>query len=289
VKLRHSNLGFPEAIAKCAGLGNLDAPFPLTPTLSLGERELPGRQLEQQRSPGNCRTLPKILPLPRGEGRGEGKGRGKAFAARTHAIASLILNMLVVAFFAALPLQAATNSGSENEILKLSPPHAELPASFREQYGFWIVIGTVVLLALVVAAVWWMLRPKPSIPAPIEILSRKELEALCQRSEDGRVLSQVSRVLRRYVTGAFGLPPDELTTSEFCRVSAAHEKIGPDLAVRVGDFLRQCDKLKFAPAGRPMPIGAAARALELVELGEARRAYLRKLDAESAAQASKRA
>jgi len=197
--------------------------------------------------------------------------------------------MLVVAFFAALPLQAATNSESENEILKLSPPHAELPASFGEQYGLWVVIAAVVLLALVGAGLWLMLRPKPSIPVPIEILSRKELEALCQRSENGQVLSQVSRVLRRYVAGAFELPPDELTTSEFCRVSAAHEKIGPDLAVRVGDFLRQCDELKFAPAGPPLPIGAAARALELVKLGEARRAYLRKLDAESAAQASKRA
>jgi hypothetical protein len=80
------------------------------------------------------------------------------------------------------------------------------------------------------------------------------------------------------------LPADELTTSEFCRVIAAHEKIGPELAARVGEFLGRCDELKFAPAGSPMPTSAAARALELVELGEARRAHWRKLETEAAAE-----
>jgi hypothetical protein len=180
----------------------------------------------------------------------------------------------VVALFAELPLLAATNSESENEILKFSPPQAELPPSFWEQHGTWIVIAVIVALALVGTALWWMLRPKPSLPVPIEILSRKELQALRQRSEDGRVLSQISRVLRRYLAGAFALPADELTTSEFCRVIASHEKVGPELAAAVSDFLRRCDELKFAPADSPTPIGAAARALELVELGEARRAHL---------------
>ena len=183
----------------------------------------------------------------------------------------------------ALTLRAATNSESKDEILKLSPPLAELPPSFWEQFGLWVVVAAVVLVVLVVAAVWWWLRPRPAIPVPIEIQSRKELEVLRQRSEDGQVLSQVSRVLRRYVAGAFELPPDELTTSEFCRAIAAHEKIGAELASCVGEFLRQCDELKFAPAGPPMPIGAAARALELVELGEERRAHLRKLERETAA------
>lgn len=171
--------------------------------------------------------------------------------------------------------RAATNSAREDDPFKLSPPHAELPPTFWEQYGTWIVVAAVVVLVLVGTALWWLLRPRPSIPVPIEVSSRKELEALRQRKEDGQVLSQISRVLRRYVVGAFTLPPDELTTSEFCRAIVSHENIGADLAARVGEFLRQCDELKFAPAGSPMPIGAAARALELVELGEARRAWLR--------------
>lgn len=189
---------------------------------------------------------------------------------------------LMPLLFAASTLLAATDAAREDDLFRLSPPHAELPPSFWEQYGTWFVIAALFLLALVAAVLWFILRPKPSIPVPIEVSSRKELEALRQRKEDGQVLSQISRVLRRYVVGAFALPPDELTTSEFCRVIADHEKIGPDLAARVGEFLRQCDELKFAPPGVPLPIGAAARALELIELGEARRAHLRKLEAEAA-------
>ena len=183
---------------------------------------------------------------------------------------------------AVLALSAATDSESENEILKLSPPYPELPPTFWEQYGLWIVLVAVALVVLVLAAVWWWLRPKPSLPVPIEILTRKELEALRQRNEDGQVLSQVSRVLRGYLVGAFALPAGELTTSEFCRAVAAHDKIGPDLTARVGEFLRQCDELKFAPAIAPTPMSAAERALELIALGEARRAHLRNLETEAA-------
>ena len=195
---------------------------------------------------------------------------------------------LSLVLFAGLPLHAATNSESENEILKLSPPQAELPPSFWEQHGPWLGFAAVLLFALIGAAAWWMLRPKPSIPVPIEILTRKELGELRQQCEDGRVLSQISRVLRRYMTGAFKLPADELTTAEFCRLMAGHDKIGPELAAAAGDFLRRCDELKFALTRSPALIGAAARALELVELGEARRTHLRKLEVEAAATPGRR-
>src|SRR5438477_12059070 len=48
--------------------------FPLTPTLSLGERE---NWLRHVQKPGAQRSVPAqdpILPLPEGEGRGEGEG-----------------------------------------------------------------------------------------------------------------------------------------------------------------------------------------------------------------------
>lgn len=189
---------------------------------------------------------------------------------------------LMPLLFAASTLLAATDAAREDDLFKLSPPHAELPPTFWEQYGTWVVISFILLLMFTGVALWLILRPKPPIPVPIEILSRKELEALRQSNEDGRVLSQVSRVLRRYVAGAFGLPPDELTTTEFCRAIARHEKIGPELATSVSDFLRRCDELKFAPASAPATIGAVARAMELIELGETRRAHLRKLEAEAA-------
>ncbi len=113
-------------------------------------------------------------------------------------------------------------------------------------------------------------------------------------------------MLRRYVVAAFELPPDELVTSEFCRLLAGHERIGPELAAAVGEFLRRCDEHKFAPPHSPTPMewdsasslssptgrmpgppGAAARALELVELGEARRAQWR--ETATAGQSTQRA
>jgi hypothetical protein len=172
------------------------------------------------------------------------------------------------------PVFAATNSELEDEKLALSPPHGEIPPSFGEQYGFWAVLGFVLLLAIGVVA-WFWLRPGPPAPTPIEVRTREELEALRRLNEDGKTLSRISRSLRQYLAVAFELPSGELTTSEFCQAIRADAKIGPDLAAKAEVFLRRCDELKFAPARSPQPIGAAAGALELVELGEARRAQLR--------------
>ncbi len=98
---------------------------------------------------------------------------------------------------AVVPLWGATNSEGEDEILKLSPPHAELPPSFWEQYGAWTLLAAVVLVALAAFVAWWWLRPNPPVVVPIEVRARQDLAVLQQRNEDGRTLSQVSRVLRQ--------------------------------------------------------------------------------------------
>lgn len=177
--------------------------------------------------------------------------------------------------FATQALRAATNSGASDDQLVLSPPYPELPPTFWEQHSVWIVLAAVALLALVSFTAWWCLRAKPSLVLPPEVIARQDLEALRQRLEDGPTLSQVSRALRRYIAVAFELPTHELVTSEFSRLLAGHEKVGPELAAAVGEFLRRCDERKFAPSVSPASMGAAACALELVELGEARRARLR--------------
>src|SRR5437867_4746506 len=48
--------------------------FPLTLTLSLGEREQPASSHGDSTSVGFADRLATFLPLPEGEGRGEGKG-----------------------------------------------------------------------------------------------------------------------------------------------------------------------------------------------------------------------
>jgi hypothetical protein len=178
-------------------------------------------------------------------------------------------------FLAVLPVSGATNSESQDEALKLMPPHDELLPTWWELHGSWVVLGGVLALVLMVLIVWLWKRPKPVPPVPPEVQAREELEKLRQQPESGKVLSQVSRCVRRYVIAGFSLPAEEFTTTEFCRMVREHESIGSDLASKLSVFLRRCDELKFAPTDTPPAPGAASQALILVELGEARRAELR--------------
>src|SRR5712692_128361 len=62
-----------EAVAKVPDLLYSQALFPLTPALSLRERENQGRRCDNSKGVGLSNTLPMMLPLPEGEGRGEGE------------------------------------------------------------------------------------------------------------------------------------------------------------------------------------------------------------------------
>jgi len=183
--------------------------------------------------------------------------------------------------FAALSLLATqhifatvTNTPAPDEIPALRPPHAEIAPSFWDQYGLWIILCGVLLLALVCAAVWFLTRSKPPVVVPPELQARQALEPLRQQPEDGALLSRVSQILRHYLTAAFSLPPGELTTAECCRAIAGHGQIGPELSAALSDFLRQCDQRKFSPPPPAPPLSAVARALKLIEQAQARRAAL---------------
>ena len=63
----------PEAIGRIAPLWYSYDPFPLTPALSLRERENQGRHCDSFNQLGCSNALPIMLPLPEGEGRGEGE------------------------------------------------------------------------------------------------------------------------------------------------------------------------------------------------------------------------
>jgi hypothetical protein len=182
---------------------------------------------------------------------------------------------------AALPLLAAqrlsaadTNPLAADAIPPLRPPHAEIPPTFWEQNGLWIVIVGVLLLALVGAVAWFLTRPKPPVVVPPEVQARQALEPLRQQSEDGALLSRVSQMLRHYVAAAFGLPPGELTTAEFCHTIASHAGIGPDLSAALSDFLHLCDQRKFSLSAPTPPFSAIAQALKLIDQAQARRLAL---------------
>ena len=165
---------------------------------------------------------------------------------------------------------------STNDVPPLLPALPEIPPTLWEQHGILIMVLGIVGLVLLVAMVWWLLQPKPHVPVPIEIQTRQQLEQLKQAPEDGKTISQISQVLKRYVTGAFELSTSEMTTTEFSQTIAGSDKIGNELAVRIGDFLRACDEQKFSPVTQTQT-AACSRAWELFQAGETRRAELRQI------------
>jgi hypothetical protein len=178
---------------------------------------------------------------------------------------------------------AATNLISSDEIPPLRPPHAELPPSLWERYGLAIIVLLVGLMVVLGIFVWIITRPKPAALIPPAIRARRELEPLANRAEDGAVLSRVSQVLRHYVAAAFGLPPGEITTAEFCRALIPLDKMGPPVSVPLTDFLRECDRRKFAPnVGGSNPPEAVSRALGFIDACETRLAQLRQVAASPA-------
>lgn len=185
-------------------------------------------------------------------------------------LASAILLVVGTTVFA----QPASNPA--DDIPPLAPPLREIPPTLWERFGWTLWIAIPLLLLALAFTVWWWLRPgKPPVLVAPAVQARVTLMALQGQPEDGAVLSQISRALRNYLTTAFWLRPDESTTTEFCARLNASERIGPELAAALGDFLRACDERKFAPAAGGEPCRAANRALALVEQAEARRARLR--------------
>jgi hypothetical protein len=182
---------------------------------------------------------------------------------------------LALAFFAHGAFCATNISAGDEDAAKLRPPRAEILPTFWERYNIWIIVGSLVFLALLGIIVWIVTRPKPPMVVPPEVRAKRALELLSSKPEDGLVLSQVSQILRRYIAEAFALPPGELTTTEFCRLIASHERVGPELATRISEFLRQCDERKFMPSPPNTPMTAIATAQKLVETAQARLAELR--------------
>jgi hypothetical protein len=149
-----------------------------------------------------------------------------------------------------------------------------MPPGFWEKYGLLTVAGALLALVLLGVAGWFLARRKPvPLPAP-ETLARHALAPLRRQPEEGALLSRVSQVLRRYLIAAFGLPPEELTCTEFCRLLRQNQGVGPELSAGIAEFLRRCDERKFAPVVPQPALGAVEQALEFIEAAQRRLAQL---------------
>jgi hypothetical protein len=180
-------------------------------------------------------------------------------------------------------LYAQAAAPQTNEIPPLRPPRGEIPPGWWETHGGNAVILGCVAVLLIGLLVWFIRRSRPKAIQPPEQVATKKLTQLKNQPENGAVLSHVSRALRQYLGAAFGLPPEELTTPEFCAVLKEQSRVGEPFADEVSQFLRECDRRKFAGSNESTPMGAAARALDLVEVAEKRRAELRQEEAAAAA------
>ena len=167
--------------------------------------------------------------------------------------------LLFIPFTLAAFAQTATN-----DLPALIPAYGEIPPTFWEQNRTVVIIDVIVFLAVAVAVAWEIFKPKPAPVLPPEKIARTALAKLQSQPEDGKLLSEVSQILRRYVGTVFGFPGGEMTTAEFCGAISRHEKIGTELSGAIASFLRECDVRKFSPANSAPPINAVQRALEIV-------------------------
>jgi hypothetical protein len=169
----------------------------------------------------------------------------------------------------------AQGSEAGQPLPDLRPPRPEIPPGFWEQHAFLVVAAALFVLALAALAAWYLLRPRPVVPTPPEVLARKDLATMRQEREDAAALSRVSQILRRYVITAFGLSPGERTTADLAAALANDPRLGPGLVAALLEFLRACDERKFSPVPPQLALGAVDRALALIDRAEARRAALR--------------
>jgi hypothetical protein len=153
---------------------------------------------------------------------------------------------------------------SASSLPPLAPALPEMEPTVWEQYGTVIIVAVCVAVVVLMILAGLMLRPKRETIPPPEVLARDALNHLQGRSEDGKLLSAVSQILRRYIVAAFLIPADEMTTTEFLDALASGGRVGRELAQGLGEFLRECDQRKFSGAVPRAPFNAVPRALDFI-------------------------
>lgn len=189
---------------------------------------------------------------------------------RTGALRLWMWQLLVLACLCASAIAAEPNGASDMPVSSLKPPRPEMPPTTWEQYGGWIIAGSVLAAGAISFAVWLRTCPKEIAQESFAIGARRELETLTAQKGDTAVLSRASQVLRTYISRSFGLSAGELTTREICDAVSNNKDIGPELAGEIVEFLRGCDLHKFSPTPPQTRFDAAPRALTIIDKAENR-------------------
>jgi len=162
-------------------------------------------------------------------------------------------------------LPFAVIAADTNALPPLVPAYGEIPPTFWEQYKALVMTGACVFVFFLALGVWFLLKPRPPVLLSPAFIAREALKKLQHQPEEGRLLSEVSQIFRRYVGAVFGFPAGEMTTAEFSAALAADTRAGPQVAEVLTSFLHACDKDKFTAHNAAPPLNAVERALQLVE------------------------
>lgn len=165
---------------------------------------------------------------------------------------------------------ASATALDTNKIPELKPPLGELPPSWWE-VNLWSVIGAIlVVLAVGLALVRLLVRPRISRALLPEVVARAALEKLRSAPDDVATAAEAGRQTRRFAQAVLQLPAGELTTEETLQAVARQAKPLPSgLVDSLATLLRECDARRFAPVPPAGQAGLAARALELADKLEA--------------------
>jgi len=141
----------------------------------------------------------------------------------------------------------ATASAAQDALRDIKPP-VEIP-----NVWLWVAVGIAVLALLGLAiglTLYFALRKKQVLlppPIPPHVRAKRKLqEALALIAEPKPFCTLVSDTLRFYLEERFTFRAPERTTEEFLYELQATDRLLPDQKESLGEFLKQCDLVKFA-------------------------------------------
>lgn len=134
-----------------------------------------------------------------------------------------------------------------------SPERVRPPIEIPLFETWQIALGSLAAVFVVALFGWWIFKyfrrhTNPVAPAPPQSVAIAELNAAAELAadDDGRFAVLSSQALRRYFETGKGIGAFGKTTDEFLTSLETHTFLTPDARNLLTDFLRQCDRVKFA-------------------------------------------
>ena len=164
--------------------------------------------------------------------------------------------------------QAISSATATNTLRDIKPP-VEIPSGWA---WLWLVLAGVVVAAVAYLA-WKRSRKQRAQmtivpPIPAHVRARQKLqEALALLGQPKPFCTLVSDTIRGYLEARFEFRAPERTTEEFLHELRGTNLLLPGQKESLGEFLQQCDLVKFAKyePGEPELRRLHESALHLVE------------------------